>query len=171
MRNLLLSITVAFFFSCDDGDLQIETIDFDSITTISTCNTVEVSNASLLFKINTVEALILELPANALKNEVITDAVVNAITESGPYKLTYRTFSDNVAKDYFCSSVPLTSPTVVEEIIAKSGNVLITTSEEDSTTYNHTITLENITFETSENNRITNLSINEFGKVVTTKAN
>lgn len=167
MKKLLYSMALITFFSCDDGDLQIETIDFDSITTITTCEDIDITTTNLLFKINKTEALILELPANLLKNEITTEAIESVATTSGPSKLIYRTFSDVVTKDYFCSSVPLTTPTVLEEIIAQNGTIFITTTTEDNKTYTHRITLDDVTFETSSNQRITDLSISEYGEITT----
>ncbi|WP_298480299.1 hypothetical protein [uncultured Maribacter sp.] len=168
MKKLLFLLVVITLSSCDDGDLQIETIDFDSITTITTCNTIDIAATNLLFKINDTEALILELPANVLKNEITTETIESNISASGPSKLIYRTFSDKATKDYFCSSVPLTTPTVLEEIIAKNGAVLITTTTEDNITYTHKIILNDITLETSSSQRITDLSISDYGDITTT---
>lgn len=167
MKKLLYSIALITFFSCDDGDLQIETIDFDSITTINYCDTIEIDQENVLFKINDTEALILELPADLLVNEVSTEALESIISSSGPSTLTYRTFSDDVSTDYFCSSIPLSTPTVEEEIVAENGIVYITTTTDDNITYTHTITLDDVTFETSSNERITDLTISSYGDITT----
>ena len=155
--------------ACDDGDLQIETLDFDS-TAIQVCdsNPVEASMSNLLFKLNDTEALILELPSDAILNEVTTDDIEKSVSASGPAKITYRTFSDKVSKNYFCSEIPLTEPTVIEEIVAEGGSVFISTVlSADSTNYEHTISLSGISLLTSNDNRITDLSINNFGNVTT----
>ncbi|SDL92839.1 hypothetical protein [Kriegella aquimaris] len=155
--------------SCNDGDLQIETLDFDTITTIGTCQTVDVSTANVLFKINDDEALILELSSGLLTNEIVTDDKVSLVTASGPSKVIYRIFSGTVTNNYFCDDIPLTEPTVIEEIIAEQGEILVTTATTDEKTYVHTLKLSNISFVTGNNTRITNLSINNFGTVSTTK--
>lgn len=155
--------------ACDDGDLQIETLDFDSAS-IEVCddNPVEAAKANVLFKLNDTEALILELPSDAILNAVSETEIERAVSASGPAKVTYRTFSDQVSTAYFCSDIPLTTPTVVEEIIAEGGSVFInTTLSSDSTNYEHAITLSGISLVTSENDRITDLSINNFGSVST----
>ena len=155
--------------SCDDGDLQIETLDFDSAN-VEFCddNPVEANMTNVLFKLNDTEALILELPSDAILNEVSVSEIERSVSAAGPAKITYRTFSDKVSKTYFCSEIPLTEPSVVEEIIAEGGSVFITTViSADSTKYEHTITLSGISLVTSENSRITDLSINNFGTVTT----
>ena len=170
MKKILGLFILILVFACDDGDLQIETIDFDS-TTIQNCGPVSAETANVLFKLNSSEALILELPNGAIKNEVSDGTIQYNVTGSGPAKTTYRTFSDNVSLNYFCNAVPLTEPTVVEEIIAQGGSVLITTSlNADGVTYEHLIQLSAISFVTSNGNRITNLTIDNFGTVTTTAA-
>ena len=78
-------------------------------------------------------------------------------------------FSDNVTKDYFCDAIPTTTPTVIEEIEAEDGEVLITTTLVEGTTdtFEHTLELSGITFITSTDQRITDLQINDFGVVTT----
>ncbi len=170
MRQFLFFCLICLFVSCDDGDLQIETLDFDN-SSIDVCATVAVNTENILFKINDDEALILTLPANILKNEITPEdtPITSNVTESGPSKITYRIFSDKVSKNYFCDDIPPISPTVIDEIPAKNGSVIITTVlAEDEVSFEHTIQLDNITLETSSGSRITDLSINDFG-VVTTK--
>lgn len=154
--------------SCDDGDLTIETIDFDDIA-IDYCDTTVSTNTTLFFKINGNEALILTLASGTLKNVASDGEVEYPISSSTT--LTYRDFSDDVTSTYFCNLIPATEPTVVEEIEAESGSVLITTTavvDGDTTTYEHTIRLSGITFINASNNqRITDLSINDFGTVTT----
>lgn len=156
------------FFACDDGDLQIETLDFDSVDP-QTCNTLiaEDSEGYVLFKINGDEALILELPSTAFKNEVVVDTL--DVDVSGNTKITYRIFDDTVNKDYFCSTVPLGTPLLTEEVPAKDGEIIISTSTEDDMSFTHQINLSAISLETGTGQRITDLRINEFGSVTTTK--
>lgn len=169
MLKYLFVCFLLLFSSCDDGDLQIETIDFDSITTVGTCKTVDPTAINVLFKINEDEALILELPTNYLANEVVTEPKISIVGESGPSKVIYRIFSDNVTNDYFCDDIPSIEPSVVEEIIAENGEVQVTTTTTDAITYEHTIRLNNISFITGDNSRITDLRITDFGTVSTVK--
>jgi hypothetical protein len=166
MKNILSLSLLILLFACDDGDLQIETIDFDSAS-IQNCDLVSAETANVLFKLNSSEALILELPNGAIKNEVSTETEYN-ITQSGPAKVSYRTFSDNVSINYFCSVIPLTEPTVIDEVIAQGGEMSVTTTlNADGITYEHEIKLNTISFVTSDDMRITNLSIDNFGTVTT----
>ena len=165
MKKYLLFALVLALFSCDDGDLQIETVDFDSIETVQSCETVVVNAVNVLFKINGDEALILELPSNLLKNEITTTDIVSKVPSEA--KLTYRIFSDNVSDDYFCNAVPVLTPTVIEDIPAQNGQVFITTTSGEENTFIHSIRLGTTSFVLENGSRITNLEINEFGTVTT----
>ena len=121
-----------------------------------------------MFKLNADEALILNLAANTIKNEAGTIEI--NVTTSSTTKLIYRLFSATATKNYFCDAVPPASPTVLNEIIASKGKVIITTTvggTVDAPAYEHVITLDDITFETGDDQRITDLTINNFGTVTT----
>lgn len=168
MKNILYLSLLVLSFACDDGDLEIETIDFDGVSVL-TCDPISVETSNVLFKLNSTEALILELPNGAIINQVSNDSIPFDVTSSGPAKITYRTFSDKVSNDYFCSDIPLTVPTVVEEIIAEGGEVLLyTTLNDDEKTFEHRIKLKTVSFVTANDARITNLAIDNFGTVTTT---
>jgi hypothetical protein len=165
MKKYLFFALCLTLFSCDDGNLQIETLNFDSIKTVQSCDEVSATTANVLFKINGDEALIIELPNGLLKNEATTNDIVSEVPSNT--KITYRIFSENVSDSYFCDDVPPVSPTVTEEINAEDGQVFITTIAIDDTTYEHTIRLSGISFVTENGSRITDLQINEFGTVNT----
>jgi len=168
MKYLLFFCFLTLLASCNDGDLQIETIDFDSITNVQACDSPVSTASTVFFKINDKEALILELQVGVLINEASTSTIISAVPSQS--KVTYRAFSDKVASNYFCDAVPTITPSVIEEIEAGDGEVLITTIMVDdgtTITYEHTIQLSGITFTTSANQRITDLQINDFGVVVT----
>lgn len=170
MKNFLFYMFLIVFIGCDDGDLQIETLDFDTAI-IQNCDAITVDISNVLFKLNASEALILELPSGSIKNEVSEGAMEFTVASSGPVKISYRTFSDTVSNNYFCSAIPLTTPEVVEEIIAQGGSVFITTTlNADGVTYEHKIELSGISLVTSNDTRITDLSIDNFGTVTTVKS-
>ena len=166
MKKYLLIGCSILFFGCNDGDLQIETVDFDSIETVQSCDTVSVSTENVLFKINGDEALIVTLPSGLLKNEVSTTELTSAVP--GSSQISYRIFSETVTSTYFCDSPPPLTPTVLEEIEAEGGSIIITTTTEDSITFTHTIQLNGITFLNENGSRITDLQVSEFGSVTTT---
>lgn len=165
MKKYLAIVLCLIVLSCDDGDLEIETLDFDSITSVQNCGGVSVSVSNVLFKINGDEALILELPNGAIKNEVTTEDIIVNVTEAG--SVIYRIFSGTVSSSYFCDEVPPIEPVVTQEVAAEDGIIYITTTTEDSVTFVHTIRLSGISLVTENGSRITDLRINEFGSVTT----
>ena len=161
-----LALLLFLLISCDDGDLQIEIIDFDSAS-IDFCESSTDINSTFFFKLNPTEALILDLQSGILQNEPSDGTIVSTVP--GQSQLTYRTFSDNVTRNYFCDQVPPATPIVVEEILAEGGEVLITTIQvaNDTTMYEHTIELNGISLVNSQGERITNLNIDNFGTITT----
>ncbi|WP_036379147.1 hypothetical protein [Muricauda sp. MAR_2010_75] len=166
-KYFFLVLYMGMFLSCSDGDLQIETIDFDSVA-IQYCTAPIRNTKNIMFKINDDEALILELQSGVLNKGVVGETVTTESAIPNQSQVTYRIFSDGVTKNYFCDDIPTTEPTVVEEIEAQDGTVTVeTTANEDNTEFVHTIRLSGISFVTGTDERITDLTINEFGEVTT----
>lgn len=172
MRKFFFSaLFLSMLSSCGDGDLQIETIDFDSIS-VQYCDDPVAASSNILFKINEDEALILDLQSGALNNGIIGDTITTESLVSSQSTITYRIFSDDVSSDYFCDDIPVVTPTVIEEVEAEDGTVFIETMiDADTTNYVHTITLSGISFVNTAGDRITNLTIDEFGEVTTVISN
>lgn len=164
MKYVLYLGFLALLISCNDGDLSIETIDFDSVAP-QTCESTVTTESTIFFKINDDEALILTLQSGILNNEVSEGEIESTVPSQS--QLVYRIFSDQVSNDYFCDAVPPIEPMVTEEIVAESGSVFVSTIAVDTVTFEHTIRLDNISFITGTDERITDLSVNEFGVVTT----
>ena len=165
MKKYLFIGCTLLFLGCDDGNLQIETVDFDSIIDVQHCGPLSTTTSNVLFKINGDEALIVDLPSGLLNNEVTTTDLESIVP--GNSKVSYRIFSDNVSTAYFCDAPPPLTPTVLEEIEALGGSVFITTTTTDSITFTHTIRLSGISFVNEDGSRITDLQVSEFGEVTT----
>ena len=152
--------------ACSDGDIDIDVIDFDSAS-LQFCESQTTVNSSIFFKINNDEALILELQSGLLQNQATTDTIRSTIPSQS--NLIYRFFNDDVSKSYFCDEIPPATPSVVEEILAEAGEVLITTirSAIDTTLYEHTLKLSGVTLVNSKGERITNTQIEDFGTITT----
>ncbi|MGB5698461.1 hypothetical protein [Muriicola sp.] len=168
MKRTFLLLLSVILFACNDGDLQIASIDFDSVS-IQTCESTITTSSTVFFKINGEEALILELQSGLLQNVASQDTIISAIpTQSS---LIYRLFDGTVNTNYFCDAIPLTSPGVLEEIEATVGEVLISTIQNasDSTQFDHTIQLRNISLINEQGERVTNVTINDFGTITTSQ--
>ena len=168
MKNILIFLLLLSVYSCDDGDLQVETLNFDD-SDIQFCGNAATTGTTLFFKTIDQEALILTLGSGTLKNEASEGEIAYPI--SGTTKITYRIFSDKVSKNYFCDAVPPITPTVIEDIEAQGGSVMIAPIakvEGETTTFEHTIRLSDISLVNKTNDqRITDLRINNFGTVTT----
>jgi len=164
MKHLFVGILILSIWACDDGDLKIETIDFDDIELITTCDEPATIASQLFFKINGDEALILELEGGFLdQGEIITESVIPSRS-----KLTYRLFNGDVSENYFCDEIPPKSPNVIEEIEAEDGLVLLeTTLNTAGDAYIHKLRLSDITFVNDVGERITDLRVTDFGEVIT----
>ena len=154
------------FFSCGDNDLEIETINFDSVS-LQFCTAPRTNAKNILFKINETESLILELQSGVLNRGAIGDTVITESSVPGQSQLTYRIFSGNVSKNYFCDDIPTVEPQVLDEVEAQGGMVIIETMAADSINFVHNIRLSGISFVTGKGERITNMNIDEFGEVST----
>lgn len=168
MKNFFSLLICVFICSCDDGDLQIETLDFDNVP-LQNCGSVTITQSNVLFKLNETEALIMNLAANTLKNEVGT--VAFEISATTATKISYRIFSGTATNNYFCDAVPPITPTVLEEIIASQAEIIITTESVgtvDLPSFEHSIVINKITLETGSGQRITDLTVKDFGTVTTT---
>ncbi|MEO0571352.1 MAG: hypothetical protein AAF039_06565 [Bacteroidota bacterium] len=172
MKKLVAAAILLTCFSCSDGDLQIETLDFDSVS-IQDCSDINVSTSNLLFKINATETLILQLQSGVLNNgNSVTDTVETMSTVPGQSRLIYRVFSDNLTSSFFCDDFPPASPTVIQEIEAEDGSIIIKSiAINDSTQFSHTIQLSGISLVNDSGERITDLSINDFGEITTPISN
>ncbi len=164
MQKIISIVSLFFLISCNDGDLQIETIDFDK-STLQYCGPA-LTITPIFFKINQDETLILNLQSGVLKNQVSDGTIVSAVP--GQSQVTYRIFSDNVTKNYFCDAIPPITPVVLQEINGEGGEVLVTTTTKDSITYDHEIKLSGISLVDASGRRITDLRINNFGTFSTT---
>ncbi|MCE2612637.1 hypothetical protein LVD13_06615 [Flavobacteriaceae bacterium D16] len=166
MKKVFLLFVLIIFNACSDGELQIDVIDFDSAA-LQFCETETTVNSTVFFKLNDSEALILELQSGLLQNQASTDTIRSAIPSQS--NLIYRFFSDDVSKNYFCDIIPPATPSVLDEILAEAGEVLITTvqSETDSTRYEHTLKLSGVTLVNNQGERITNTQIDDFGTITT----
>ena len=100
-KNIFLLFSL-IILSCSDGDLTIETLDFDSVS-IQNCETATTAT-EIFFKINSTEALILDLESGVLDNgNSVTDTVTTESSISSQSQLTYRIFSENVSSR-FCKT-------------------------------------------------------------------
>ncbi|WP_051234424.1 hypothetical protein [Flavobacterium denitrificans] len=138
---------------CDDGDLTVETIDFDDVTATS-CD--PATNA-LIYKLKPQESLLLQMPANSLKNEPTTTDTLAYNIDNSNFRFFYRAYDGAVSKPNVCDAIPPSTPNINEEWYALSGKIQIATKaiyldpapadgHTEITGYNHNITLRGVSF-------------------------
>ncbi len=118
--------------SCDDGEIIVQNLAFTNVN-VEVCNVVQTSPTSrsyVFYKLDRTnnESISLEL--------TIPDNLLEVNGTYGPYPLNntnrieYRKFNSQPPTNYFCNSVPSTSPTVSQIFISTGGTVTIETITE-----------------------------------------
>jgi len=121
MKKLILFFVLFTGLSCNDGDLDISSFEFED--QVSICGTTQYT----LYRLSTGEqreALIVTLTNQQIRKD--EDIVVPvSVTENGDYTVTYRLFEDQVTSDYFCAAVPPVEPKVQKDWRGVSGTIVI----------------------------------------------
>ena len=121
MKKLILFIALLAGFSCNDGNLDISSFEFQDEVNI--CGTTQYT----LYRLSTDEqreALIVTLTDQQIRKD--EDLVVPvSVTENGDFTVTYRLFEDQVTDNYFCAAVPPVAPKVVKDWRGVSGTIVI----------------------------------------------
>lgn len=139
---------------CDDGDLTVETFDFDDATATS-CPANE--NYELIYKLKDQESLLLQIPKGTLKNEISGDGVPQEFNiNDSSIKLVYRAYDGTITSANICDAIRPVSPNVNNEWFATGGTIVVTTSANYTTNetnnstrisgYTHNILLKNVTY-------------------------
>lgn len=158
----LFFLIISGFSSCDDGDIIVTTFDFDEIN-LEYCMT---TSSIVFYKINNtnLESLSFKLQP---ENEILTtedtftfqiDATNNVVN--------YRTYNADVPANYFCSSIPPSSPQILQDFVSSQGEATLTNSivdtiytgvgieQDTSYVYRTSIVFNNIRFE-NQNESVT----------------
>ena len=121
MKRVFLFLFLMLGLSCNDGNFDISSFEFEEEVTI--CG----SKKYTLYRLSTEgqrEALIVTLTDVQIRKD--EDIVLPVpVTLSGEYTVTYRLFDDKVTDNYFCASVPPVAPTVLEDWRGVSGAIFV----------------------------------------------
>ena len=146
MKKILILLVLVVFSGCNDGDFDVPAFEFSQ--TVSTCGDV------ILYVTNRSKTEVLALTMNPVHFTSKVGEAEIALGETASttvIKATYRIFNTGIGTDYFCQSIPPTSPKVVKELIAEGGKALITTiavkNDSDVVTgYTYTISFTDLFF-------------------------
>jgi hypothetical protein len=148
-----LIIAVILTLSCDDGEITLQSFDFDN-QSIQKCST-----KSILFKTKNDELLLISLPEatfNSAFENAETGDTPREININTSNKVSYRKYSGTVSSTTICSDLPPATPTVSKEWNASGGTIVIESNplyDTDEITiigYTHNITFTNISFSNGE---------------------
>lgn len=153
MKKYAALLLFAFLLNgCDDGDLIVETIDFETVTESAACDTTN----TLIYKLKAQEALLLQLPNDKIINDNGTYEYPIDSKGNGLYRVVYRAFDGAITQNNICGAIPPSTPRVTEEWIATDGIITIQTTQiepknanDDGTRitgYEHSIIINNVTF-------------------------
>lgn len=121
MKKLILFFVFFTFISCNDGDLDISSFEFED--EVSICGTTQYT----LYRLSTDEqreALIVTLTDQQIRKD--EDLVIPvSVTENGNFTVTYRLFEEQVTDNYFCAAVPPVEPTVLKDWRGVSGTIVV----------------------------------------------
>ena len=147
-----------FINACDDGNLTVETIDFENIAAV------KCTSKDVIYKVKDAEILFLEIPSTAFGFDETPLGTPTLIPISSTIRAVYRLYNSAASADNVCPTVPSATPNVKEEWITTSGTIQITTTaikvpgpEINSTKitgYKHYIVLKNVTFQKPSGNQL-----------------
>ena len=152
MKKLFVLVASVFLLqACDDGDITLESFNFDTVA-VQNC-----SDNNLVFKINDKELLLLNIPTSSFVNVETADGSPRIVTVSSTNQIIYRLYSGNVSSTTICSTLPPATPVVKKEWNATGGTIEIITDAlyaVDGVTitgYTHNIKFVNVNFSNSDN--------------------
>lgn len=120
----LLILSSIFIQSCDDGDIIVRSFNFDNAE-LKTCG--DVGNY-VFYKVNPDSKESLSLKMEVLDSLYREEGIVNYTLNGSTIVVDYRTYDAALGNNYFCSSIPPTSPNVTVEYVASSGTAVFTTT-------------------------------------------
>ena len=158
MKKVFLLLTLLITLSCNDGNLDIASFEFEE--KVNTCGDINITMYRLSPS-GQKEALIVTLTDQQIKND---DTVVLpvSVTENGPYTVTDRVFASEVNSSYFCTVVPPVEPKVLKNWKGVSGTIAIQNNkvfDEDGVTviaYEHIVVLHDVVLKSGDESLIFN---------------
>ncbi|UOB18196.1 hypothetical protein [Abyssalbus ytuae] len=124
MKKILFVFISLFIFSCDDGEFNVEVLDFDD-SAVNLCKDFTELDEYVFYKLSDdkTKALIIQLETN---DDLLRDIGTVTFNLSAANKILYRIF-DGDASSFFCNEVQPANPKVIEEWTASAGTIEIET--------------------------------------------
>lgn len=152
MKKFIVLVASIFMLqACDDGDIKLESFNFNP-ETIQDC-----PNNNLVFNIKGNELLILNIPTSSFPTEETPDGSPTILEVNSVNKIIYRIYSGTVTSNNICATILPATPVVQNEWNATGGTIEIITDAlyaVDGVTitgYTHNIKFVNVNFSGSSN--------------------
>ncbi len=119
MKRIFYSLVLILILSCNDGNLDIASFEFEE--------KVNVCGEFTLYRLSNNDAketLMVTLTDKEIRQDEDIVLPVN-VSENGPYTVTDRVFGSTVGSDYFCAVVPPAEPKVLKNWQGISGLILV----------------------------------------------
>lgn len=131
MKKLLYLIFPIVLIGCDDGDIITNDFEFEDAS-VEACDPTLVSgsvNNYVFYKNENTnfESLVLQFTTGEDILNVDGEYGPFPITPNGPNTFEYRKFNAAPGSNYYCNSIPPSSPRVTEVYTAMAGNIFIST--------------------------------------------
>ncbi len=121
--SILFFVTI-FLQSCDDGDIIVTTFNFDDAA-LKNCGSV---GDYVFYKLNPEVKESLSLKLSVTDSLYKTPGTKQYALNGTSFFMNYRNYDGPLGADYFCSSIPPTSPKVTVDYLAQSGIAYVTTT-------------------------------------------
>lgn len=140
MKRLFLAITLlSLMVACDDGEITVTSFDFED-SDLRFCNGTSKSVFYAINDQNVFESFSIEFDSNELdlddRGNLVPpeDGDTIRFDLAGNNRALYRIYDSELptgSNEYFCSVIPPSSPTVIEEWVSTGGEVIIFTEFDD----------------------------------------
>lgn len=126
MKKLILIFLLCAVLGCDDGDIITTEIDFDDIP-LNVCDIISNGTTSsyVFYKLDSDAGEGLVLTLTTAENLLVPENTYGPFALSTTNVFEYRIFNGTPATDYFCSTIPPSSPTVRDVYSATDGEIFI----------------------------------------------
>jgi len=158
MNRFFFFGTFLFFLSCNDGNLDIASFEFEE--TVNRCGDTNIT----LYRLSTdgqKEALIITLTDQEIRMDE-NEVPPIRVSENGDFTVTDRVFDKEVTSKYFCAVVPPVKPKVLKNWAGESGTIFVTNEpvfEEGNANviaWKHTIVLNDVVLKSGSESLIFN---------------
>lgn len=122
MRNYFgILLIFTFLLSCNDGDIIVTNFNFDNVD-LKTCGDV---GDYVFYKENTQSFESLSFKLGVADSIYNTPGITTYTLDASTNFVNYRRYDGVLGNNYFCRSIPPTSPKVLEDYAANSGSAIV----------------------------------------------